>query len=129
MKKFLLKRKKIARYYDSVFKSDPIIKTPINSINVTHAYHLYPLQINFEICKVKKKELFKIMYNYGFNLQVHYIPVHLQPYYAKRYEYKRPELQNSETFYEREISIPIYPDLNISTQKLFIRTLLKVLHD
>ena len=53
--KVSIEKKKIARYYDSVFKSDPIIKTPINSINVTHAYHLYPIQINFEICKVKKE--------------------------------------------------------------------------
>ena len=55
--------------------------------------------------------MFKIFLNIGVKLQVHYIPIHLQPFYKKNFKINRKELVNSEEFYKRAVSLPIYPSL------------------
>jgi dTDP-4-amino-4,6-dideoxygalactose transaminase len=56
----------------------------------------------------------------GVNLQVHYIPVHLQPYYRREYGFKRGDYPVSETFYEREISLPMFPGVTDEVQKTVV---------
>jgi dTDP-4-amino-4,6-dideoxygalactose transaminase len=56
----------------------------------------------------------------GINLQVHYIPVHLQPYYRKQFSFKEGDYSKAEKFYEQEISLPIYPKLTKNDQNLVI---------
>ena len=48
------------------------------------------------------------MLNYNIKLQVHYIPIHLQPYYKKYYGFKKGDFPIAEKFYNREVSLPIY---------------------
>ncbi|MDA0987473.1 MAG: UDP-4-amino-4,6-dideoxy-N-acetyl-beta-L-altrosamine transaminase [Bacteroidetes bacterium] len=109
---FVNKRNEIAKFYDESFKEDNRFIIPSVQGNIRHAYHLYPLQIKFENIDIAKKLLFQIMKNNGIGLQVHYIPVHLQPFYKENYGFKIGDYPISEKFYEREISIPIYPGLN-----------------
>ena len=52
------------------------------------------------------------MKSQSINLQVHYIPIHLQPYYRKYFNFKKGDFPKAEKFYENEVSLPIYPDLN-----------------
>ena len=47
----------------------------------------------------------------GIKLQVHYIPIHLQPFYKKKFGYKNNQFPVAEKFYKKEISLPLYPDL------------------
>ena len=51
------------------------------------------------------------MHKSGINLQVHYIPIHVQPYYKKNYGFEKGNFKTAEEFYEKEVSLPIYPDL------------------
>ena len=60
---------------------------------------------------MSKKELFKKFLKKGINLQVHYIPIHLQPYYRKNFRIDRKLLRISEAFYKKEVSLPIFPGL------------------
>ena len=62
--------------------------------------------------------MFKIFSNIGVKLQVHYIPIHLQPFYKKNFKINRKELVNSEEFYKRSVSLPIYPSLK---EKRFVK--------
>ena len=96
----------------SVFGGVDIFKIPKFCNSIDHAYHLYSLQIDFNRLAVKKQKFFKKMNEAGINLQVHYIPIHLQPYYQKNYKFKQGEFPMSEVFYSQEVSIPIYPDLH-----------------
>jgi dTDP-4-amino-4,6-dideoxygalactose transaminase len=59
-------------------------------------------------------------------LQVHYIPIHLQPYYKKRYNIKKNELINAENFYAKEISLPIYPSLSIESAKFVAKSIINI---
>ena len=56
------------------------------------------------------------MFEHNINLQVHYRPIHLQNYYRKKYGFKKGDFENSENFYENEISLPIYYNLKKKEQ-------------
>ena len=105
--KFVKRKKQIAKIYNSEFSNRNIFTTPKVDKNSQHAYHLYPLLINFDNLNQKKK-MFKFLYKNNINLQVHYIPIHLQPYYKKKYGLKKGDFPIAERFYEREVSLPIY---------------------
>lgn len=108
---FLTSRSAAARYYDKAFESDERFIVPRVQRNVTHAYHLYPLQIDFSKTQTDKMQFFASMKNSGIMLQVHYVPVHTQPYYMKNYGFSRGDFPVAESFYKREVSIPMYPGL------------------
>ena len=113
---FNIKREKIAKTYDSLLSDINFLKLPNVDKNVKHSYHLYPIQIDFKKCPISKKQFFERMKNSGILLQVHYIPVHLQPYYKRNFGFKEGDYPNSENFYKNEISLPIYPSLTKEDQ-------------
>ncbi len=108
---FILSRRKIAKIYLKELKNDERFILPKEKENYFHSYHLFPLQINFNKLKISKNELFSKFKKKGINLQVHYIPVHLQPFYKKRFGFKKNQFKNAENFYKKEVSLPIYPSL------------------
>lgn len=108
---FLIRRRQIAAYYDKAFAGIDELIFPHVSENSKHAYHLYPLQIRFDTLKISKKEFFQKMKERNIFLQVHYVPVHLQPFYKNNFGFKAGDFPEAEIFYEREFSIPMYPTL------------------
>ena len=123
--KFLKRRNEVAKMYNKAFSNDMRFKIPDMKKNYTHAYHLYPLQINFDILKISKKILFKKMREKKINLQVHYIPTHIQPYYKKNFNFKIGDFPVAEKFYNREVSLPIYFSLKDKEIKTVIKYLKK----
>ena len=123
--KFVNKRREITKMYDESFSNMDNLKIPENQNSVEHAYHLYPLQINFEKLPITKPEFFYKMKQVGINLQVHYIPVHLQPFYRKQYGFKEGDYPVSESFYRNEVSLPIYHDLSTEDISLVVNNLLE----
>ena len=111
LNKFIKKRKKIAKIYDNAFSKTEIITIPKVNNGDNHAYHIYPLLINFNELRIKKKIFFKKMLKNNISLQVHYIPIHLQPYYKRKFKYKIGDFPVAEKFYENEVSLPIYYSL------------------
>ncbi len=124
---FLRIRRSIANMYDDAFGNNENLIIPHVAKNVVHAYHLYPLQIKFSENDVSRKEFFIDMRTKGIAFQVHYLPVHLQPYYRKNYGYKQGDFPESEEFYKREVSIPIYPELKIDEIKYVVAEIKKIL--
>jgi dTDP-4-amino-4,6-dideoxygalactose transaminase len=117
------RRRQIAEYYDIVFGKDDRFIIPKVYGFAKHAYHLYPLQINFNETKISKKNYFLKLKNKNINCQVHYVPVHLQPFYRKNFGFNAGDFPVAEKFYERELSIPMYPaltdkDLNYISQTI-----------
>ncbi len=106
---FIKKRREIAKHYDNVFSNEEKFIIPEVNDNVEHAYHLYPLQIKFEELEINRKEYFEKLKERNILLQVHYIPVHLQPFYRNNFKFKEGDFAVAEKFYQREVSIPIYP--------------------
>lgn len=127
LNKFVALRRKVAEYYDSFFINDDRVIIPNVSKNIKHAYHLYPLQIKFDQLKIDKKDFYYRLKENGVVFQVHYIPVHLQPFYKKTFGFKVGDFPIAEKFYEREISIPIYPTLNKNDLQFITKAIKKTL--
>ncbi len=124
LKQFVKKRNVIAKKYTKEFQDYDCLKSPTVAKNYYHSYHLYPLQINFKKINKTKKKLFEFMSRRNIKLQVHYIPIHTQPYYKKISGLKKGDLPNSENFYEQQISLPIYPSLGKNSINKVIKSII-----
>lgn len=112
LNKFIIKRRKIVEIYNNAFKNIDWIKTPNDINNDFITYHLYVIQINFEKIGKTRSEVMKILSDCGINTQVHYIPIHLQPYYRNVFGYKEGYCVNAENYYKNCLSLPLYPLMN-----------------
>ena len=108
------KRIEIANNYNNAFNNIQEIITPKVNDNVRHAYHLYVIQTD------KRLELYNYLKQKGIFTQVHYIPVHLMPYYQAQ-GCKKGDFINSEIFYDHCLSLPMYPTLTIMEQHYVIQ--------
>lgn len=103
---FVQKRHQVRQYYDEHLAQLTDVTVPKQSGVSYSALHLYPIQVPQD----KRKQLFGYLRQNHIGVNVHYIPVHLQPYYKKQGFYKG-YCPNAEAYYARAISLPIYPDL------------------
>ncbi|MDD2373488.1 MAG: UDP-4-amino-4,6-dideoxy-N-acetyl-beta-L-altrosamine transaminase, partial [Syntrophomonadaceae bacterium] len=109
LEEFLHERRLLARKYDQAFNNINWLQTPPTPLpGSSHAYHLYPL---LQAKEVNRTELFTYLREHNIGVQVHYIPVHLQPYYRRHFGYKPGDFPKAENFYAGEISLPLYPGL------------------
>lgn len=110
---YIKKREKISKIYDNFFSYSTKFKIP-NKINKNrNSFHLYPLLLNLEEIKKNKDKIIKEFLKKKIKVQVHYIPVNLQPYYKKKYGFKEKSFKNSIKFFKNVISLPIYNDLGL----------------
>ena len=111
--KWLLRRREIAERYDNAFRDIKQITTFGIQKGFSHAYHLYVVQVD------DRKYLYEQLRKKNIFTQVHYIPVHTMPYY-KQLGWKYGDMPASERFYERCLSLPMYPGLTDEEQDYII---------
>lgn len=105
-------RQKYAEIYTAAFKNVVELETPFHgNPDSLHAWHLYTLRIHPERLNISRAEFIEKLKDAGIGASVHFIPLHLHPYYRDRYGYKHGDFPVSEDLYEREISLPIYPKM------------------
>lgn len=109
---FVEKRRGIAGRYHESFRGNPHFDLPPERAYAFSSYHLYPLRLRGK-CREKKQEVFTLLRQRGLGVQVHYIPVYVQPYY-KELGYRKGTCPSAEDFYQSEISIPLYPSMSSS---------------
>ena len=112
LNKFLKKREEISQFYDAFFVDRSKFTTPPRILDNKNSYHLYPLRINLKKVKKTKKQIIKEFLKNKIKLQVHYIPVNTQPYYKKKYGFRKKDFPITMKFFENTLSFPIYYDLN-----------------
>lgn len=117
---FVRKRREIADIYNRAFKDNPYFDIPFEEDYAYSSYHLYPIRLKDKY-KSKKREIFSKLSEKCLGVQVHYIPVYWQPYY-KVLGYKKGLCSVAEDFYQREISIPIYPGMTNENINYVIQT-------
>ena len=109
---WIKKRQEIAKQYDAAFKDIQLIKPLLVDSNVSHAYHLYVVRINFSETVIDRATLFKELKKQKIGVNVHYIPVHLHPYYKNNFNTKNGDCPEAEFAYEQIISLPIFPSMS-----------------
>ncbi len=95
--------------------------------NITHAYHLFVVLIEFERLGVSRARVMTSLRENGIGTQVHYIPVPLQPYYRRHCGTGAGDFPNTEKYYARALSLPMYPDLSDTDCERVIGELKKAL--
>lgn len=123
--KFVSKRNIIANIYDKYFENIDCLTLPPKDKKIYHAYHLYPLLIDFKKTKITKKNLFKKLKKKKINLQVHYVPLYYHKIFKKFANKKL--LPFTENFYKQEVSLPIYPLIEKREIKKVVTEILKLI--
>jgi perosamine synthetase len=104
-------RNHIANTYNEAFADLPEIQTPIYKPDRKHAWHLYVIQLHLERLTVTRDQFIEALKSQGIATSVHFIPLHLHPYYRNTFGYIPDDFPNATEAYQRIISLPIYPSM------------------
>lgn len=105
------RREEIAEAYNEAFANLDAIEVPFVKRNIEHAWHLYVIKIVSEKLKLDRNQFIEALRERNIGTSVHFIPVHLHPYYRDIYGFKRGDFPNAEYVYDRIISLPLYPKM------------------
>ncbi len=103
--------KKIATAYNRGFSELPEIQTPVCSPDVQHAWHLYVIQLHLSRLKINRDQFIETLKQNGIGTSVHFIPLHLHPFYRDTFGYVPEDFPSATQAYQRIISLPIYPGM------------------
>ena len=104
-------RKRIAGIYNQAFADLPEIRTPVCQPDVQHAWHLYVIQLELERLSITRAEFIDALKRKNIGTSVHFIPLHLHPYYRDTFGYTARDFPNASAAFERIVSLPIYPKM------------------
>ena len=122
--KFLIKRNKLALRYFKKMKSFNFI-LPEKDNHKYSTFHLFVIKIDFKKIKLSYNKIFDKLISKGLHVNLHYLPVHLHPYFRKL-GFKNGDFPISEKYSKCAISIPIYYQMNNKTQDKVINLLKKI---
>lgn len=108
MEEFIKRRREIISKYNEAFKSIDEIIIPTEKEYIKSSYHIYVIKLNLKNVETKRKKIFKELQKRHIGVQVHYIPLHLQPFYKKSFGYKKGDFPVAEDYYKRAITIPLF---------------------
>ena len=109
---WVARRQAIARRYDAAFAEISAVKRLGVRVDVSHAYHLYVIRLDLSQLRVTRAKVFAALRAEGIGVNVHYIPVHLHPFYRRRFGTGPGLCPVAEAAYERIISLPIFPRMS-----------------
>ena len=117
LNRFVARRAEIVAQYNSAFAGLTSVICPLTSVRT--AWHLYVLQIDFSAVGKTRTQVMTELRQRGVGTQVHYIPVHLQPYYRNKYGYASGKCPVAEAYYQRCLSLPLYPTMtNVDMERV-----------
>ncbi len=102
------RRKQIAEIFNDAFGEAPELQIPADSSEIKHAWHLYMLRLNLDRLSIDRAEFISRLRRHNIGASVHFIPLHLHPYYRQNYGYVPESFPVATHEYNREISLPIY---------------------
>ncbi|WML46080.1 UDP-4-amino-4,6-dideoxy-N-acetyl-beta-L-altrosamine transaminase [Neobacillus sp. PS3-40] len=124
--RFVELRKKYVSMYNDAFKDLHAIQIPYQVKDGSSSWHLYIIRLKREKLLVSRKQIFEALLNENIGVNVHYIPVHLQPYYQKL-GYQRGICPNAEKLYEEIITLPLFPAMTEDDVQDVIKAVTKVI--
>ncbi|MDE0840047.1 MAG: DegT/DnrJ/EryC1/StrS family aminotransferase, partial [Kiritimatiellae bacterium] len=128
---FVQRRQDIVRRYNTAFKSSRVIQAPevcsgSHSSAVSPAWHLYVVELDFDAIGLSRKAVMAQLLDRGIGTQVHYIPVHLQPYYKRAHGYSEGKCPMAESYYAKALSLPLFPAMTDEDVELVMQSVLEV---
>lgn len=119
--RFVTRRRALAAAYDSAFAPlAPLVRPLARTRSCLPAWHLYVARIDFERAGISRGRFMRMLHERGIGSQVHYYPVHRQPYYAKRYG--ALSLPGTDRYYDRALSLPLFASMSIGDAERVVQT-------
>jgi dTDP-4-amino-4,6-dideoxygalactose transaminase len=109
---FHARRKEIARRYDEAFTGIPGVRIPATRDADEHGWHLYVLQIEADELTIDRDEFIRQLVALNIGVSVHFIPLHLHPYWRDRYNFRPEDFPNASGAFKRILSLPIYAKMS-----------------
>jgi dTDP-4-amino-4,6-dideoxygalactose transaminase len=109
LERFHERRRELAARYDKLLAPLSPVIHPVSRGNVEHGWHLYVIHVDFPALGTTRADFMNALRDAGIGSQVHYVPLHRQPYYRDRYG--DIALPGAEAYYERCLSIPLFPTM------------------
>ncbi|MBI3803038.1 MAG: UDP-4-amino-4,6-dideoxy-N-acetyl-beta-L-altrosamine transaminase [Nitrospirae bacterium] len=122
--RFVARRREIVALYQTAFKGNPYFDLPMEPSGAVSSHHLYPIRLKDSL-KARKREIFHHLREQGLGVQVHYLPVYRHPVYQKM-GYPKGLCPAAEDFYQREISLPLFPTMSPEEVAYVIETVDRV---
>jgi UDP-4-amino-4,6-dideoxy-N-acetyl-beta-L-altrosamine transaminase len=120
---FVHRRRELAQRYDTLLSGLPLT-LPGRTDNSDSAWHLYVIRLDPTNCRAAQKQVFARLLDARVGVNLHYIPVHLQPYY-QQLGFKAGDFPQAEIYYSQAISLPLYPDLSDTEHEYIARCVLE----
>lgn len=105
------RRREIAARYEAALAGLAHVRLPTEAPWARHAYHLFVLEVDFDALGISRVEVMRRLRAQGVGSAVHYIPLYRQPYYRKRYGLDPAQFPVTEAYYERALTIPLFPSM------------------
>jgi perosamine synthetase len=109
--RFCDERKRIARTYDAGFADLPGIQRPAVAPDRDHAWHLYVIQLEPDQLRIGRNQFVEALKQKNIGTSVHFIPLHLHPFYRETFGYQPQDFPKATRAFERIISLPIFPGM------------------
>jgi dTDP-4-amino-4,6-dideoxygalactose transaminase len=112
IERFQKDRQNIAKVYAQEFeKYSDVIVGPHEKKGISSAWHLFPILLLYEKLNIDRNKFIDALRAENIGSSVHFIPIHIHPYYREKYGYKKEDFPNTQFAFEHEISLPIYPKM------------------
>jgi dTDP-4-amino-4,6-dideoxygalactose transaminase len=119
-------RQRYAALYNEGFQDVPAIITPHVAPHRQHAWHLYIMQLDLEQLRIGRNEFIALLKQENIGTSVHFIPLHLHPYYRTTFQYRPEDFPTASAVFERSISLPIYTRMTEADVQRVIDTVGKI---
>ncbi|MDA1357858.1 MAG: UDP-4-amino-4,6-dideoxy-N-acetyl-beta-L-altrosamine transaminase [Proteobacteria bacterium] len=111
---FLARRREIAAFYNTAFGKSELLIPPHQEADRESGWHLYMLRLRLDRLSISRRQIFEELRARKIGVHVHYIPLHLQPYYQEKFGYRRGDFPESEAYYDAALTIPLFPAMRDS---------------
>ena len=126
--KWTRRRQEIAAQYDEGFSALDVVTPLTVRPDIEHAYHLYVIQLELEQLRVDRGTVFEALQAEGIGVNVHYVPVHMHPYYQEKLGTQAGLCPVAEAAYERILTLPVFPQMTDADSRDVVQAVTKVIN-
>jgi dTDP-4-amino-4,6-dideoxygalactose transaminase len=126
--RFQARRREIVAAYNAAFSDLDALETPVERPEVEHAWHLYVLRLRLGALRIGRNQFIDELTALNIGTSVHFIPIHIHPYYQQKYRYEPDQLPVAYESYQRMLSLPLHPMLTDADVSDVISAVLDIAH-
>lgn len=125
---FVARRNTLAEAYNKAFMDIPEIEVPLVLDGTISAWHIYTLRLRTDQLRCSREEFMEALRLENIGSSIHYLPVHLQPYYRKRFGFRSGAFPIAESAYRRMVTLPLFPRMTDKDQADVIQAVTRLVN-